>query len=194
MAKKRKSRRRLPTNTAIRWYEEDRALQEWLQQFAGSHKMTSVIKLALYRLADLDAPEYLSNVDLDQKRVKVSAPDGVNLESLLEQIRETVRDEVRQVQESTERQSGGLAAQPNPTMMVSSRGIEMSGNGGLNTATDETTKSSGLDMSGPRRRAKTGPPATVPEMPAEPVWTEAMAAEAARKLVASINAFGKDKQ
>jgi len=183
----------------IRFYEEDSELLRWLKQFAEQHDMTNVIKLACYMLSGLQPQEGLLALlpDVQRQQVEPTPTLPTSDSSFHEQTSDALaavmqelsalREEIAQqrtVQTTTHHVPKRPREHPErpPTLPEESW---------LTSAPipePVPVASSGLDVTGPRRK-RDRPPEQARQGP--PDEAEFDPDEARRRLVASINAYGK---
>jgi hypothetical protein len=206
--RRRRAKEQQPVQTpaiTIRFYEEDAELLDWLKQFAGRHNMTSVIKLACYMLSGIQPeegllallPEVQQTVQPPAQEMPVPAPREETSDALAAVMQElwALREELTQqrAHHSTPAPSGNGARSdtnhvphhPTPPPSLPEESWPMDSPDPISVV------SSGLDMSGPRRRRTPLPEPTIRSQPTEPVFD---ADDARRRLVASIHAYGKEFQ
>jgi hypothetical protein len=202
--RRRKSKEQQPVQTpavTIRFYDEDTELLDWLKQFAGRHNMTSVIKLACYMLSGIQPeagllallPEVQSH-QIEPSRVQ-EPPAQVPYEETNDALA-AVMQELSALREEIAQQRTEPSAQPErPPDTRSRRQQPMPPTLPEEHWPSDTpyrepapVASSGLDMSGSRRRRDRPPDTPHRNQPVEAAFD---ADEARRKLVASINAYGK---
>jgi hypothetical protein len=181
-----------PTRQAItvRFDENDEELIQWLGQFAQSQTMTKVVKLACYMMSGIQPEEGLLALlpEVQSQRIDPvpvqdapAAHEGTTdiLAAVMQEL-SALREEITQQRaESSERVDNRHANSRPPTLPEED----------WPPNTQEPVVSSGIDMGGPRRRRDRPPDVPRREPPPEVPFD---ADEARRKLVESINAYGKN--
>lgn len=196
----------------VRLTEEDVELAEWLGQFAHSQTMTKVVKLACYMLSGIQPEAGLLAMlpEIRDQQVEPhpaysepvptelpSEDTGDALAAVMQEL-SALREELRDQQAYSASEAPAMSDRrrrhyekhgpPDGDSDAWSR-RDIFDPSPWASQEEETTRSSGLDMS-PRRRPPGPPKITQPATPVEnPVMD---AEEARRRLVASIHAYGKE--
>jgi hypothetical protein len=197
--------RRTRQAITIRFDDSDAELIHWLGQFAQAQTMTKVVKLACYMLSGIQPeegllallPEVQPTVQPLVQEIPAPAPREETSDALAAVMQElwALREELTQ-----QRATPGISApsgngarsdthhgphHPTPPPSLPEQAWP------VDSPDPISVVSSGLDMSGPRRRRTPLPEPAIRSQPAEPVFD---ADEARRRLVASIHAYGKEFQ
>jgi hypothetical protein len=183
----------------IRFNETDADLREWLGQFAATHDMSKVIKLACYLLSGIDPDEgllaLLPNIQDKQVTQPPDAPKAEEQEStsdmfaaMMQEIA-AIRAAVEQREETTIPAEESIPVSDSRRRRQQKRAPDTSPlpPNEHDQEPEPVVAASGLNMS--RERRRTGPPQviSVPE-PVPHVDTE----EASKQFLATINAFGRE--
>jgi hypothetical protein len=180
----------------IRFDDSDAELIQWLGQFAQTQTMTKVVKLACYMLAGIQPEEgllaLLPEVQQTVPPPAQATPDPVPHEETSDALAAVMQELLALREELTQQRtvhsapvSSSRAPSPTPPPSLPEQSWP------VDSPEPVPVTSSGLDMSGPRRR-RTPLPEPIPHsQPAEPVFD---AEDARRRLVASIHAYGKEFQ
>lgn len=165
----------------------DAALIAWLDRFAQEYKQSDVIRLALYHLAGIQTPPDLQNVlpPADAPRqLPLSEPaQPETADTSASEAFNAILAELAELRELV-----GVAATRDPVP------VDAGGHQDQPPVGDApgVRPSSGIDMSGPRRRKRpprpaTQPPPTLPEVDDPPFDPEATA----RIFVESVKGYGR---